>query len=89
MGDMTTSDGLPWEVVNEFGVLRSVAAIRAYSEYVTVYGYELAYTDGLLLVGVNSDDDTIVLGRERSLLEHRLDVSALDPWSEAIGAGLL
>jgi len=75
------------DIVDRFGVLQSVAIAR--DVLARPEEYELTFAGGVLLVGVHADDDTIRLGRGRSELPDRIDVSGWDPWQRALGASAI
>jgi hypothetical protein len=72
-----------WDVVNRFGVLEGVAVSQEDSS--RPEEYELRFHSGVLLVAVNEADDTVRLGRDRSTLSTRIDVSTWEPWNRVIG----
>jgi hypothetical protein len=86
-GCMGTHEDIQREVVEQFGALRSVSVtseLLAQPEE-----YELTFDGGVLLVGVNADDDSIWLGCSTSSLPNRIDVSSWYPWNMVIGLSVI
>jgi hypothetical protein len=75
------------DIVERFGVLESVTIARTVLNQPEEY--ELGFRSGVLLVGVNQEDDTVRLSRGKSNLPERLDISAREPWNRVIGSSAI
>jgi len=84
---MDTHEAIQRDIVEQFGAVRSVSVVTEL--LAQPEEYELTFDGGVLLVGVNAEDDSIRLGRGTSSLPKRIDVSSWYPWNMVIGLSVV